>query len=210
MRMRRLTLTTTLLGLGGILLSPVQANVQPAYYLTPSYSNFTVGYTQAAVDDVSDTVSDVHFRFEQVLRPNMYLSASYYDFNETVDNHPVAMELEDMQLGLGWFNRSDVGPYVDASVLIGRETLHVPASNADNTMFSESDYFGVQLGLRETHGPLEAQAGVAYLFHDGDRDDQLRWYVGAQLSIWRNFSIGLRYQDNDQYSLRSVELRFRW
>lgn len=211
MRLMVSSLAVAMAGLACALLSPAQASVQPGYYLTPAYSNFTVGYTQTKVDDVSDTPSDVSFRFEQVLLPNMYLSASYLDFNETVDNQPVALELEDLQLGLGWFDRSEVGPYVDASVLVGRETTRLPdPDQADNSFYTQSDYFGVQIGLRESHGPLEAQAGIAYLFHDGARDDQLRWHVGAYLTIWRNFSLGLRYQDNDEYSLRSVELRFRW
>jgi len=28
--------------------------------------------------------------------------------------------------------------------------------------------------------------------------------------VWKTFSVGLRYQDNDDYSVRSIELRYTW
>ncbi|RUO28789.1 hypothetical protein CWE12_10780 [Aliidiomarina sedimenti] len=180
-------------------------------YVEPSYSNLTLAYTQADFEDYSPTADDLSIRFEQRLMPTIYVSGQFHEFSEAVDNHAVGLELEDAQLGIGWMDRSQVGPHVDASVLIGRETYRRPnMALPGNQFYDESNYFGLQIGLREVHGPLELHAGAAYLFHDSEQDNQIRWHVTGYINLWANLSVGLRYQDNDWYSLRSVELRLRW
>lgn len=180
-------------------------------YVEPPYSSLVIGYAQARFDDYDDNASDVNFRFEQRLLENIYLSASYLDFSQNLSGFAFPLELEDLQLGVGYMERSELGPHADLSLLVGRETFQRPLSDDTNAAFiDESNYFGVQFGLREAHGPIEAQAAIAYVFHDGQRDDQLRWHVGAFLTVWETLAVGLRYQDNDDYSVASVEFRFSW
>lgn len=194
-----------------LLSSPSYAQAAFPTYVEPAYSNLTIAYTQAEFDQYNPTAEDLSVRFEQRLRPNLYISGQYHEFAEPSPNHSIGFELEDMQLGIGWMDRSEVGPHVDTSVLIGRETYLRPnTALPGNSFFNESNYFGLQIGLREAHGPFVAHAGAAYLVHDGDQDNQLRWHVAGYLNLWGNLSLGLRYQDNDWYSLRSVELRLRW
>lgn len=180
-------------------------------YIEPAYSSFTAGYAQASFDDYNSNASDMNFRFEQQLLHNMYLSGQYFDFSESQTDFSFAAELEDMQIGLGYMERSELGPHVDASVLVGRETFQRPILDEPNAaMIEKSNYFGLQIGLREVNGPLEVQAALAYLFHDGNRDDQIRWHIGAYLTVWKTLSVGLRYQDFEDYSVRSVEVRLSW
>lgn len=180
-------------------------------YIEPPYSSAVVGYAQASFDDYDNNASDVNFRFEQRVSHNMFVSAQYYDFSEPQADFAFSSDVEDIQFGIGYMERSELGPHTDLSLLVGRETFQRPiADEPFAAMLEKSNYFGAQLGLREAHGPVEAQAGIAYVFHDGARDDQVRWHVGAFLTVWRTASIGLRYQDNDDYSVRSVEFRFTW
>lgn len=180
-------------------------------YVEPPYSSAVLGYAQVSFDDYSDNSSDLNFRFEQQLLHNMYLSGQYYDFSEAQSDFSFPAEIEDIQLGLGYMERSELGPHVDASVLVGRETFQRPILDEPHAaMVEKSNYFGLQIGLREVNGPIEVQAAVAYLFHDGNRDDQIRWHIGGYLTVWQTLSIGLRYQDNEDYSVRSVEVRFSW
>ncbi len=209
------SLLLSLAGVGSLLAVTItDANAQnylPVNSSAPSYSGLVVGYTQANFDDYSENSSDINFRFEQRLHDNLYISALYHDFSESYNGSPFPVELEDMQVGIGYFERSEVGPYVDVSVLVGRETFQRAATGDTSVLIhDESTYFGLQLGLREQVGMLEAQAGLAYVAHEGQRSDQLRWHAGAFLTIWQNLAVGLRYQDNDDYNLRSIEFRFSW
>lgn len=180
-------------------------------YVEPPYSSFVIGYAQLPFDDYRSTASDINVRFEQRLNATTYISGQYFDFSEPQSDFAFASELEDMQFGIGYMERSDLGPHTDLSLLVGRETFQRPLLDEPSAVLvDKSNYLGLQLGLREAHGPLEVQAAVAYLFHDGDRDDQLRWHIGAFYTVWKTFAVGLRYQDNDDYSVRSVELRYTW
>lgn len=180
-------------------------------YIEPSYSSVVVGYAQASLDDYASNASDLNVRFEQQLKHNMYLSAQYYNFSETQADLSFAAEVEDIQLGLGYMERSELGPHADTSLILGRETFQRPLVDDPNAMMiDESNYFGLQVGLREINGPLEVQAALAYVAHDGARNTQLRWHVGAYLTVWQNLSVGLRYQDNEDYSVRSLEVRYTW
>ena len=200
----------------GVLFLSAMPSAQAQYfgstqYIEPPYSSVVLGYAQASFDDYSDNGSDLNFRFEQQLLHNMYLSGQYYDVSQAQDGFSFPVEIEDIQLGLGYMERSELGPHVDASVLIGRETFQRPIADEPNAaMNEESNYFGLQIGLREVNGPIEVQAALSYLFHDGNRDDQIRWHIGGYLTVWQTLSVGLRYQDNEDYSVRSVEVRFSW
>lgn len=194
-----------------VTLSAHAQSYSPYAYVEPPYSSFVVGYAQLPFDDYSNTASDINFRFEQRLNATTYISGQYFDFSEPQNDFSYASELEDMQFGIGYMERSDLGPHTDLSLLVGRETFQRPLQDDPTAaLIDKSNYLGFQLGLREAHGPLELQAAVAYLFHDGDRDDQLRWHIGAFYTVWKTFSVGLRYQDNDDYSVRSIELRYTW
>lgn len=180
-------------------------------YIEPDYSSAVVGYAQASFDDYASNASDLNFRFEQQLTHNMYVTAQYYNFSEPQADFSFAAEVEDIQLGLGYMERSELGPHADTTFILGRETFQRPLPDAPNMMMTdESNYFGLQVGLREINGPLEVQAALAYVVHDGDRNTQLRWHVGAYVTVWQHLSIGLRYQDNEDYSVRSLELRYTW
>lgn len=201
-----------LLALFLIAMPPAQAqHFSSQQYIEPSYSSVVVGYAQASFDDYTSNASDLNFRFEQQLMHNMYFSAQYYNFSEAQADLSFAAEVEDIQLGLGYMERSELGPHAETSLIFGRETFQRPLLNDPNaTMIDESNYFGLQVGLREINGPLEVQAAVAYVAHDGARNTQLRWHLGAYLTVWHNLSVGLRYQDNEDYSVRSLEVRYTW
>lgn len=199
----------------GLWVGPVANALAQSYtsyqYVEPPYSSLVVGYAQLPFDDYSSTASDINVRFEQRLNATAYISGQYLDFSEPQSDFTYPSELQDMQLGIGYMERSELGPHSDLSLLVGRETFQRPLHDDPTTAFvDKSNYLGVQLGLREAHGPFEVQAAVAYLYHDGDRDNQFRWHIGAFYTLWKTFSVGLRYQDNDDYSVRSIELRYTW
>ncbi|MGX5913748.1 hypothetical protein ACR0ST_03350 [Aliidiomarina sp. Khilg15.8] len=189
----------------GLLAAPASAQSRTQTLSpVPSYSNLSAAYTNAKLEGYKDNPTDVAFRIEQAFTDNLYFSGQYLDLSTDAPALGQDIGLEDFQLGVGWFERSDVGPYADTSILIGRETQHTPAA-AD-----PSEYIGLQIGLREMHGPVEVQTGIAYMVHNGSRDDQFRWHISTFIHVTRNLSVGLRYQDNDDYQLRSVEFRLRW
>lgn len=201
--------------LAAIALVPIATAQAQSYgyhqYVEPPYSSVVIGYAQLRFEDYSSNADDVIFRVEQRVAPSFYLSAQYYDFSEPQTDFAFPSEVEDMQLGFGYMERSELGPHADLSLLVGRETFRRPIHDEPfAAMLEKSNYAGVQFALREAHGPVEAQAGIAYLYHDGARDNQVRWHVSAYYTIWQNLSVGLRYQDNDDYKLGSVELRFAW
>ena len=180
-------------------------------YVEPPYSSLVVGYAQLPFDDYDSTASDINVRFEQRLNATAYISGQYFDFSKPQNDFTYPSELQDIQLGIGYMERSDLGPHSDLSLLVGRETFQRPLHDDPTAVFvDKSKYLGVQLGLREAHGPLEVQAAVAYLYHEGERNDQFRWHIGAFYTVWKTFSVGLRYQNNDDYSVRSIELRYTW
>lgn len=206
----RVVLLSSLLGV--VFVSNAQAQTFGTHqYVEPPYSSIVVGYAQASFDDYSNNASHANVRFEQRILHNMFVSGQYYDFSEPQTNFEFDAEIEDIQFGIGYMERSELGPHADVSLLVGRETFQRPIQEEPFAAWIDrSNYFGLQIGLREAHGPVEAQAGISYLFHDGDRDDQIRWHVGAFLTVWQNISVGLRYQDNEDYSVRSIELRVSW
>lgn len=170
----------------------------------PSYSNFSAAYSNAKLDGYKDNPTDVAFRLEQAITRNVYLSGQYLDLRTDAPALGQELGLEDFQLGVGWYERSDVGPYADTSILIGRETQYT----TDPT--DPSEYIGLQVGLREMHDAVEVQTAIAYMVHNGSRDDQFRWHIATFIHVTRSLSVGLRYQDNADYHVSSVELRVRW
>lgn len=194
-----------------LLSSASQARNLIPHFATPSYSNFTVDYMQAKIDNYADKPNGLSAGFEQQFSPRFYVSGHYTDLSSPVIGFASDLEVEDYQLGIGWYEHSEVGPYVDLSFLAGRETLTLPdPQNPDNHFQDPSDYFGAEIGLRDNHGPLEVQVALAYLFHSSERDEQLRWSANAFLNINRYFAVGLRYQDHEYYQLHSIQLRVRW
>ncbi|RUO26026.1 hypothetical protein CWE09_04680 [Aliidiomarina minuta] len=194
-----------------LLSSASQANTLSPHFATPSYSNLTLDYMQAKIEDYADKPNGVSASFEQQLSPRFFISGHYTDLSSSVIGSTSDLELEDYQVGIGWYERSQVGPYVDLSFLVGQETLTLPDPlDPDNYFRDASEYFGAEIGLRDNHGPLEVQVGLAYLFHSSERDDQFRWSANAFLNINRYLAVGLRYQDHEEYQLQSIQLRVRW
>lgn len=199
----------------GLVLLPVATVHAQGYsypqYIEPPYSSAVVGFAHVSFEDYSSNPNDLIFRVEQRVAASFYLSAQYYDFSEPQTDFELPSAIEDMQLGFGYLERSELGPHADLSLLIGRETFQRPVHAEPFTaLLDKSNYAGVQFALREVHGALEAQAGIAYLYHDGARDNQVRWHVSAYYTLWQNLAVGLRYQDNDDYRVGSVELRYTW
>lgn len=194
-----------------LLSSASQARNLSPHFATPSYSNLTVDYMQAKIEDNADKPNGLSASFEQQLSPRFFISGHYTDLSSSVIGTDYELEVEDYQIGIGWYERSEVGPFVDLSFLAGRETLNLPdAQNPDNYFRDPSDYFGAEIGLRDNHGPLEVQVALAYLFHSSERDDQIRWSANAFLNVNRYFAVGLRYQEHEEYQLHSIQLRIRW
>lgn len=191
--------------LAGLLAAPANAqyDAQTSSPI-PSYSNLSAAYSNAELDDFKDNPNDVAFRVEQALTDDLYFSGQYLDLSTDAPALGQELGLEDFQLGLGWFERSEVGPYADTSILIGRETQHTTQPT------DPSEYLGLQVGLREMHGPVEVQTAIAYMLHNGSRDDQFRWHISTLFHVTRSLSVGFRYQHNDDYQIRSVELRVHW
>lgn len=170
----------------------------------PSYSNLSAAYSNAKLEGYKDNPTDVAFRLEQAITQNLYISGQYLDLSTPAPALGHQLGLEDFQVGLGWFERSEVGPYADTSILIGRETQFTEQPT------DPSEYIGLQVGLREMHDAVEVQTAIAYMVHNGSRDDQFRWHISTFIHVTRNLSVGVRYQHNDDYQIRSVELRVRW